>query len=46
MKQVSCIGHKYKVQWQPGACDLCTPTLAFDIQEDGNLQNGGYSHIP
>ena len=24
MKQVSCVGHKYKVQWQHDACDLCT----------------------
>ena len=46
MKQVSCVGHKYKVQWQCGSCDLCTPSLAVDIQEDGNLQNGGCSYIP
>jgi len=39
MKQVSCVGHKYNVPWQPAACDLCTPSLAVDIQEDGNLQN-------
>jgi hypothetical protein len=46
MKQLSCIRHKYKVPWQPGACDLCTPSLAIDIQEDENLQNGGCSCIP
>jgi len=46
MKQVSCIGHKYKVPWQPSACDLCTPSLADDIQEDENLQNGECSYIP